>query len=152
MEKYSLWYDGINLDIARRSRWTLIYYPFFILKRFVFVMTPVLLTGHPSQQIQLLLLLDLMYHLYYLIVRPHKDKRQMWIEMANEVLMTCAYYHLVLFSSFVINNNVKFQFGYSFLVNLCLIMIVNIAVSAFTSVKTVRRRKMLAAMKVAYEA
>ena len=46
-DKYELWYDGINIDATGRIKWRILYYPFFILKRFVYVMTPVILAGHP---------------------------------------------------------------------------------------------------------
>ena len=44
--KYGNLYKNIDLH---RQKWTILYYPFFILRRFLFLMIPVLLMGHPAQ-------------------------------------------------------------------------------------------------------
>jgi hypothetical protein len=42
--KFGLWYDGIQYH---KSKWALLYYPMFIIRRFIFMFWPVILMGHP---------------------------------------------------------------------------------------------------------
>lgn len=65
--KFGNWYVGTEYN---KKKWAILYYPLFILRRFVFLMWPLLLVGHPSQQIQCLLFFDLLYVMLYVHLWP----------------------------------------------------------------------------------
>ena len=60
------------------------------------------------------------------------------------------YYHMILFSNFNTNLEMRFIFGYSFLFNLALIMFINILIVTAETVIEVRRKKRIKSMKDAY--
>ena len=61
------------------------------------------------------------------------------------------YYHLILFSRKTTNADVRYDYGHSFLSLLCLIMVVNLIVTAVDSVAAARRRRRLDGLKSNYE-
>ena len=68
--KFGNWYVGTEYN---KKKWAVLYYPLFILRRFLFLMWPVLLVGHPSQQIQMLLLFDMFYVMLYVNLWPQGE-------------------------------------------------------------------------------
>lgn len=148
------WYAGIKVsgDGEGGNRWAFLFYPFFILKRLLFVMLPFIFMGLEAQQLQCLLLCDIFYLIFYLKLNPHIERTMRRMELVNECLQLVVYYHMVLFSSFDTNAAAKFEFGYSFLVCLMCIMLVNVGVAAYESVVSARRKSRRAKAKEAYEA
>jgi hypothetical protein len=65
--KFGNWYVGTRYN---QNKWTVLYYPFFILRRFLFLFWPVILVGHPAQQLQFLVLFDMAYVIFYVTLRP----------------------------------------------------------------------------------
>jgi len=65
--KFGNWYVGTQYS---KKKWAVLYYPFFILRRFIFLMWPLVLVGHPAQQIQFLLLFDMFYVMFYVHLWP----------------------------------------------------------------------------------
>ena len=65
--KFGNWYVGTEYN---KKKWAILYYPLFILRRFVFLMWPLALAGHPAQQIQFLLFFDLLYVMLYVHLWP----------------------------------------------------------------------------------
>ena len=108
--KIGNWYAGIKVsgDGEGVNKWTFLYYPFFILKRLLFVMLPFIFMGLEAQQIQCLLLFDIFYLIFYVKLNPHLERSMRNMELANEALQLLVYYHMVLFSSFDTNAASRF--------------------------------------------
>ena len=62
--------------------------------------------------------------------------------MFNEILQMILYYHLILFSKKTWNSDARYEYGKTFLGTLCLIMVVNLMVTALDTIGSARRRKL----------
>ena len=90
-------YQEIDLS---RGRWSLAYYTIFLIRRIVFVAIPTFICFWPWLQLQMLLLLTLMYIVYYGGTRPHQSKQRGRLELFNEVMIMVMNYHMVCFLEF----------------------------------------------------
>jgi hypothetical protein len=65
--------DRLYVDVhVNRSRWHVMYYPFFFLKRFFYIVIPLLFfVDMPIQQTISIIVLNLVYFAYYVSINPH---------------------------------------------------------------------------------
>ena len=61
-QRYSILTNGLHLS---RNSWTKYFYPFFLLKRIIFVCLPFVLHRYPFFQIQIIDLVSTFYIIYY---------------------------------------------------------------------------------------
>ena len=86
-----------------------------------------------GNQIQFLVFVQSIYIIWYGQARPHRFRSQAYLEIFNESMLMMLYYHVIIFSDFVIDPMARFQMGYSFLTFFGIIIIVNLAVSSAKS-------------------
>jgi len=92
------------------------FYPAFILRRYLFVLIPILVT-HSSLQLQLLLNLQVGYIVVYGIgmEMPHNERNTRRLEALNEAMLMCLFYHLMCFTNFVVDSDTSYLMSNSFL-------------------------------------
>ena len=116
-------YRMTNFREKKSSLW----YPFmFLTRRLLFVFVPLAMWRIPNLQIHVLFVISEAYILVLGILEPVKCKNHKRLEYINEVAVMFMNYHMVCFSGFVINDEVKFQIGDSFFYLLVLTIFVNI--------------------------
>ena len=105
MEKWSNFYQDIHLT---RNEYTILYYSIFLFRRIVFVAVPFCLYNWPFLQLQLLMLSQTAYVIFYSDQRPHTLPKRIKLEVFNEIIIMIIIYHLFLFSDF--NSSLELQF------------------------------------------
>jgi hypothetical protein len=81
-----------------------------------------------------LLLLDLFYVMYFIHIDAHDKKSDKNLEIINESLCAVIFYHLLLFSEFNTNVDVKFTYGYTFIMTMGIVMAVNIGMAVLITI------------------
>lgn len=140
-QKISGMYNNIHL---KKNRWTIFYYPIFLIRRFVFVLIPFFLMNFQGHQVQLLLFINLFTCMFYFYVKPHILPLKVKQEMFNEYMVLILSYHMFTFTQFVIDVSIQFVIGYSFVAMLCIILFVNVLIMVRNQIKRFfsQRRKM----------
>jgi hypothetical protein len=96
--KFGNMYADVHL---KRSPWTIVYQPLFLLRRIMFVAIPCTLVGHPSIQIQLYSLFTSLYIIFVINIDPHVERIKRQVEIFNEFVILIVGYHLFTFTNFV---------------------------------------------------
>ena len=123
------------LDIKLHDKWSYLYYPMFLVRRFAFIMMPFVFMGYPAQQIQMLFFVHIFYVMFYIKLKPHAERSRFGMELFNEAMQLTLYYHMILFSQFNTDVHARFSYGYSFLYCLVAIMGVNIVSTMLHTIK-----------------
>ena len=130
-----------------RSRWSKYYFPISLIRRLVFVAIPKMLYNFPHLQHQVLIFLCSFYIIFYAGVRPHWDKARTRLEVFNEVMIMFSNYHAVIFSDYCTNPNFQFSMGFSFCVQVGLLVVVNIWFMIKTMVAKSKLNRKIAGLK-----
>ena len=87
--KIGAMYDGVHL---RRHRWTILFWPMWLARRFAFVFIPTLLPDLIIPQIQALILVNLLYATYYGATLPQTLKEACLLNLVSEwfLLILCS--------------------------------------------------------------
>lgn len=114
--------------------------------RLLFVMTPMILkpTGN---QLQGLIFSHSMYVIWYGSKRPNAQRGDFRMGLVNLSLQMIIYYHLVLFSDFLLDPMLKYHIGYTLLICLGLIAASNIAYIVWYQLVTFLRLRHLRSIK-----
>jgi hypothetical protein len=96
-DKIGKMYSNISLH---RSRWGILYYPIFMLRRLLFVLIPLIFQGYPFYQLQALTFFSSLYIIQYCQIWPHSQKKIGILEMTNEFLLMVVNYHMLTFTAF----------------------------------------------------
>ena len=96
-DKISSLYEGLKTH----SKAALAYNSVFVVRRFLFALTIVLLYEHPGAQIQFLILYSVLMIIYDVLVKPFEDPNLNKLEIFNELCILVTGYHLICFSDFV---------------------------------------------------
>ena len=121
--RISLLYNNIALY---RGKWVILYYPFFIFRRLVFMLLPYIFEGYPHYQLQFLVFLSSLYLIFYTNLWPHQQRKLVYLELSNEVLLLLTSYHMITFSEFNLNLETHYVSGISLLVLIGMITFINI--------------------------
>ena len=89
-----------------------LYLPLFFLRRFVFIMIP-LIVNHSAFQLMFLLKINLFSIYLYIHSKPHISYRRYVIEILNELIILGFTYHLISFSDFNTALDKRFDMGIS---------------------------------------
>lgn len=114
-----------------------------MLRRIVYILVPVLLVKYPFNQLQVIMLFQTFYILYYAGVQPHIDKRRQWVETANEGILMMFMYIMACFSDLVEDLMAQFNMGYAFVLLLLLVLFLNVLMIVIKTVEKWRRNRAL---------
>lgn len=115
----------VNISL-HRSKWGILYYPVFILRRLLFIMLPLIFLGHPYYQLQFLMFFNSLYIIQYCQIWPHSILGHAILEIFNESLVMVVSYHMICFTLFNLEEMQRFNMGWSFLVLIGFIIITNV--------------------------
>ena len=76
----------IDVTSSDDRPWSWLYYPGFLWRRVIFLMIPIIFFNLTCFQIQLLMLLNLFYVIWYFKIHPHESNLNRRMEVLNEVL------------------------------------------------------------------
>jgi len=120
----SLWgklYDDIKLD----SRANLVHWPYFVIRRLVYVQTSFWLNEHGAQQVQVLVLLCLISLVYFGKYMPMKTRKKNRIEWINDNLVDLLTLHMFCFSDWVPDMETQYMVGFSMIAIIALMILIN---------------------------
>ena len=84
MNKFSNLYKSTKLSTDRNLY---LYFPKFMARNALIIAIPVLFCFHPSLEILLAQVVQLLYLGHYMQMKPHSDKLHAWIESFNESMV-----------------------------------------------------------------
>lgn len=73
------------------------YYPMLMIRRILFLLIPTFVLYLPIFQMQLLLLLNLLFTIFYFTSFPFIDKAKLVLEVFNEIIITIMCMHIIVF-------------------------------------------------------
>lgn len=97
----------------------------------------------PFLQIQLLVFLTIIYHIWYFSHLPHSRKPRLLTELYNETLITLIQYHLLTFTDFVPDLQIMYSIGISFGCFSLLLMVTHIALLLTAFIDSINLRNRL---------
>jgi hypothetical protein len=132
---------GLYLDIKiSRRHWGKFYYPVFIIRRYLFVLIPVLFVGRDFYQLQALVFVSSLYVITYAQNLPHVSLVKQRLELFNESTIMFVNYHMICYTLFVQDLYTQFLMGYSMTGLLAFIILVNMAVMLYNMVLKLKRK------------
>jgi hypothetical protein len=104
-------WSSLNHNVRTRSKWHLLFYLFFILRRILYASTAFTIEKSYNQ-ILALCYLNLMMTVYVGVFKPLQSTKSNRIEIMNEVFVTISTYNLMLFTDFVDSQETKVLCGW----------------------------------------
>ena len=139
-QMYEKLYSNISL---KRSKYSQLYYPIFMIRRFLFIIVPLSFQNKPGIQLSLLIFLSSLYIIWYIMLWPHNMRKLVYIELTNEVFFMILNYHMVAFTLFNPDLQTQFNMGWSYLLFMGLLILVNLTFVATNVISKARRKKYL---------
>ena len=105
-----------------------LYEPVMMLLKLSFVCIPLFMPDQ-GNKIQILLFMQTIFIIWHGKTEPHKNQFENRLMIVNQAIQMLIFYHLVMFSDFVIEPETKFTMGYSLLICLGILIALNIGIS-----------------------
>jgi len=125
-------YEGVHLT---RHRWTILFWPMWLYRRFAFVFIPALLPDLIVPQIQALIMSNLFYAMYYGATLPQMVKVSCLLNLTSEwfLLILCSL--TFCFTTYLDDEMLKHEMGMNFVYVLCMMLFCNVGNMVRNSVK-----------------
>ena len=107
--KFGSTYSEIKTD----SKAALLYNVIFMLRRLLFSLIAVVMDGSPVLQVQLLIFHCILMLIYNILVQPFEEPTLNYLEIFNELCIIVAAYHLIPFTDFLDDPEIKYEIGWS---------------------------------------
>ena len=136
-QKIERMYQDVHLT---RNQWTICYYPSFLIRRYLFVIIPILISNYPALYLQALIMLNLFYLMFYAGVRPHMTLQRTIKYCFNEYMVLFISLHMLCFTDFLNHSELQYQIGYSFILLMLIVFIINIIYMIHNNLLKVKRK------------
>ena len=103
-------YGELYRDLKLMQLSALLYYPWFLLRRYIFVTLIFTMNDSPIQAIMINFFLTFGNMIYLLKVRPFKDGNKTLI--FNEMCLLLSFYHLILLTDYVDDISMRENVGW----------------------------------------
>jgi len=123
-QKYGKFYEELDL---RNGKMVLLQPIWFLLRRFLLSFMVVFLNTTVIWQVALMTLTIIVQVIILGRIEPFKGKSKYYYEMFSEVILMLIMYHLICFTPFVPDVEVRFKLGYSVCGLICLHLTVSIS-------------------------
>ena len=104
-------------------------------RRAIFVLICFNLESHPSIQIILVNLLNLFSCIYYGYNKPFEGSIKTYLDAFNEFCITLVSWHMMMFTDFILDLDLRYQLGWGMITIICLNTFVNMIVILFVGGK-----------------
>ena len=121
------------------------YFSLFMIRRSIFCMIPVIFYNYQGFQVMNLIWFQQMFMMILFHIKPFESFKTMVLEFVNEVIIMITFYHMAIFSEFPLDSLSQFNMGYSFVVFMLLMVVININFVVFKMVKEYRKNKAMKA-------
>jgi len=142
-------YQDVHLG---RNSLTKFYYPAFLIRRFIFVLIPVMAPFHPIIQLEALICLNFIYLVLYVHVKPHTEFRKLAIEITNEWMILFVSLQLMCFTDFISDADLQYYIGYFFVSSILLVLVVNLIFMIINIKRRFKSKSRKKRIQKAYEA
>lgn len=132
--KFLLRMSSLYGELNYKSKASLLYHVFFMLRRLLFAFSAVILTNWPFLQIQTLILQSIFMIIFITTVKPFEDSFMNKLELFNELCILGVSYHLILFTNFNPDVNNQYLAGWSIIGITMLNVITNMSIMIGKSV------------------
>lgn len=92
---------SLYLALKDNNKWALAYSPVFMIRRVVFLAITFGLAKYAALQIQLLIVITVLYMAYLGLVVPHNLQFMTNSEFLNEIVLLIILYHTLLFTDII---------------------------------------------------
>jgi hypothetical protein len=84
-----------------------------MLRRLLFSLIAVVMDGSPVLQVQLLIFHCILMLIYNILVQPFEEPMLNYLEIFNELCIIVASYHLIPFTDFLDDPEIRYEVGWS---------------------------------------
>ena len=111
------------------------FYSAFVLRRFLMILSYKLFFEHPIYQILILNYSNLFMMIYQGSFGPFKNPLRNKVESMNEIFIAICSYHMMLYSEWVLSQQVQFNYGWSQIFFMILLITVNLIFVFYSTAK-----------------
>jgi hypothetical protein len=141
LKKIRAKYENMYVDIhLTRNKGTIFYWPIFMLRKWMYIIIPVMFFRESIFQIQFILFMQTAYVCWYANIKPHWQRSRFLLEMFNEVMVMLLFYMMVVFSRFNTNPETFFMFGNAYLIVVAGVLLVNVALMIYSTIMRLKRK------------
>jgi hypothetical protein len=128
--------EGIIYDdeVKTSTDWEMAYFVFYLLRRIIYMATAYWISSQ-SLQLIVILYLNILVTVYLGQVKPKVGRFFNRLEVSNEFLFQLISFHQFLFTQFVPDVLQKFEFGWSWMSMVTLLVAFNLAIIFYVSFK-----------------
>ena len=102
------------------------FYPIYCARRMIFCFAAFGMYQIPAQQVQLVMYMNLAIFMYKLNYKPLEWRMQNYVDFFNEATICICTMHMLFFTEWVADLDVRYGYGWSLIVIMCLNFLVNI--------------------------
>ena len=133
-QKYESFYSSIRIS----SRGALYLNSMFTIRRLLFSMSLVLLSHFPILQIFFQFFLSYIMLKYLIDTRPYDEPILNRLELFNEICILIINYHLLVFTSFISDDNLQYKAGWSIIIFTFSNILVNMMIVFYNTFKKLK--------------
>ena len=122
-------------DIKTKSKWTMVYYLLFILRRITYCCIAFGLYDFPCLQVQCLMWMNLFFLIYQGSIKPFIQRTKNHIEMINETAITIVTAHDLFFTELMATRSGRQLMGWSMIAVMLINAVVNISIVLWIGLK-----------------
>lgn len=126
--KFEKRWGQLYFNIQTKDKFQIAFYLVFIVRRFIYVSISYIFSHRSQYQIICLNFLNLFVGIYQGYFTPICTRKSNRIELMNECWIAAATYNLMLFTEWVADEEVRYFYGWSFIVIMCMQGISNLVI------------------------
>ena len=131
--KFSTIYQGL----ATHNIWQMLFYAFFLIRRLLLSIILVQLEKYSSIQIIFMCYLNIIYIIYFEGMKPLEGRSANRVELFGEVMNMLTCYNFFVFSDFLEDFETKFQWGFTTIAYITLLISANMLIIAHSYARSV---------------
>ena len=134
--KFSTIYQGL----ATQNIWQMLFYAFFQIRRLLLSIILVQLEKYCSIQITIMCFLNIIYIIYFGGMKPLEGRSANRVELFGEVMNMLTCFNFFVFSDFLEDFETKFQWGFTTIAYITLLISANMLIIAHSYARSVIRK------------
>jgi hypothetical protein len=134
-QKYGKLFEMVDM---KRISETYYYYPWYMARRLIFIMIPLLIRFSSHWQLMTLIFFHQLYIMKYASVFPRNDSKDTKLELFNEVMFMMLLYCMIGFTDLTVKEEAKFKIGEIYVIFLASLIASNfyiLALDVFEAIK-----------------
>ena len=105
----------LYLELNYENKYAMLYYPVFLVRRLVYIYLIFQMTDKKGIAVMINIQLSILFTSYLILIKPFKSLLVNCIQMFNEACLMAVNYHMLLFTDYIPDNELKVMICWSVL-------------------------------------